>query len=95
MVFLKSFNLNLLQFFIKDILKCSGFENTKVVNLPQNRKVWTVLKSPHVNSKSKEQFNMVVYSRIIVLNSNIVDLFYLVNLIKSRLVPGVLVKFKV
>jgi ribosomal protein S10 len=36
--------------------------SVKVVKLPTKKKTVTVLKSPHVNSKSKEQFAYTIHS---------------------------------
>lgn len=39
-----------------------------VVQLPTNKKRFTVLRSPHIDKKSRDQFEMRVYKRIYVLN---------------------------
>jgi small subunit ribosomal protein S10 len=38
--------------------------------LPSNRSIYTVLRSPHVNKKSREQFQTKIHKRLIdILNS--------------------------
>lgn len=41
------------------------FEIKKIINLPNKKKKTTVLKSPHVNKKSREQFEIRYYKRIL------------------------------
>lgn len=37
----------------------------KLIGLPIKRKVFTLLKSPHVNKKAKEQFELKTYKKLI------------------------------
>ena len=69
-ILLESFNLKLLDFYIlfikKQIKKSDGFSFKSVI-LPNKIKRWSVIKSPHVNSKSKEQFEMRTHVRLVVV----------------------------
>jgi small subunit ribosomal protein S10 len=40
------------------------------VNLPTSKKIFTLLKSPHVNKKAKEHFVLFTYKRLLMLNVN-------------------------
>jgi small subunit ribosomal protein S10 len=63
------------------------------IPLPTNRSVYTVLKSPHVDKKSREQFETRIHKRLVdILNSSpkTVD-----ALMKLELPAGVDVEIKV
>lgn len=92
-IILKSYNYKLLDFFINTISKNKKFPKLKTFNLPKKRKKLVVLKSPHVNSKSKEHFEIVVYRRLISLKSfKKSDLVFFENFIKNNLIAGISVK---
>ncbi len=42
--------------------------NYTVIKLPKKKILLTLLKSPHVNKKSKEQFNHIKYNAVIIIN---------------------------
>lgn len=46
-------------------VKATGAVVVGPVPLPTRRRVFTVLRSPHVNKKSREQFEMRVHSRLV------------------------------
>lgn len=46
-------------------VKKTGASITGPIPLPTKRSVYTVLRSPHVNKKSREQFELLVHSRMI------------------------------
>ncbi|GHR83257.1 30S ribosomal protein S10 [Helicobacter pylori] len=50
---------------IVEAVKCSGSEIRGPIPLPTKNKRYTVLRSPHVNKDSREQFEIRVYSRLI------------------------------
>lgn len=50
---------------IVEAVKRSGSEIRGPIPLPTNNKRYTVLRSPHVNKDSREQFEIRVYSRLI------------------------------
>ena len=43
----------------------SGSKISGPIPLPSRRKIFTVLRSPHIDSKSKEHFQMIHYVRLI------------------------------
>jgi ribosomal protein S10 len=59
------FYLNFLVFFFKKI----HFKNFSIQNLPTKKKRLTLLKSPHVNKKAKEQFELKIYKTAIYINN--------------------------
>ncbi len=72
---------------ITDAIKRSGAELIGPVPLPTKKKRYTVLRSPHVNKDSGEQFEIRVHSRvmdIVSATSDTVD-----SLIKLDLAPEV------
>ncbi|OJZ95665.1 30S ribosomal protein S10 [Helicobacter pylori] len=50
---------------IVEAVKRSGSEIRGPIPLPTKKKRYTVLRSPHVNKDSREQFEIRVYSRLI------------------------------
>lgn len=53
-------------FFIKILLKKLKIEH-KTINLPKKKKLITLLKSPHVNKKALEHFEINKYKKILYL----------------------------
>jgi small subunit ribosomal protein S10 len=43
----------------------------KRIGLPKNRKRVTLIKSPHVDKSAREQFEIIVYSKLFEINSKI------------------------
>ena len=50
---------------IVDTAKRSGATVSGPVHLPTKREIFTVLRSPHVDKKSREQFQMKTHKRLI------------------------------
>jgi len=68
-----------------------NFPNSYVlVPLPRKRKRFTVLRSPHVNSKSKEHFETIFFRRLLKAQLSFSELKKLLRLIPSF----VLIKLK-
>lgn len=70
---LKSYDYNLIDRSAARIVQ--AVKATKaVVNgpipLPSKREIYTVLRSPHVNKKSREQFQLCIYKRLIDIYSS-------------------------
>ena len=58
-----------------------------IIKLPSKKKLYTVLKSPHVYKKARNQFELKKYQYVIKLKLNITKenkhlLFFLLNIIK-------------
>lgn len=65
---LKAFDHRLLDKSVKEIIEIARRTGVKIlgpVPLPTKRELYTVLRSPHVNKKSREQFEIKVHKRLI------------------------------
>ena len=93
---LKSYDYNLVDKSSEKIVKTvrsTGAVVSGPIPLPTKRKVFTVLRSPHVNGKSKEQFQLDTYKRLLDIyssSSKTID-----ALMKLELPSGVEVEIKV
>ena len=93
---LKSYDHQLLDTAVKQIVmtvKRTGSQLMGPVPLPNRRKCFTVLRSPHVDKKSREQFETRIHKRLVdILNSSpkTID-----ALMKLELPAGVDVEIKV
>ena len=70
---LKSFDHKLLDkstFDIVDTVKRTGAKVAGPIPLPTNKRIYTVLRSPHVNKKSREQFQLSNYKRLLDIYSS-------------------------
>lgn len=93
---LKSYDSYLLDQSVFRIVKFVISTGAKVngpIPLPTKKKIYTVLRSPHVHKKSREQFQLSNYTRLLEIcnaGPNTVD-----ALIKLELASGVEVEIKV
>ena len=74
-------------------VKITGAVVNGPIPLPTRKQIFTVLRSPHVNKKSREQFELSTYKRLIDIyseSSNVVN-----ALMKLELPSGVDVEIKV
>ena len=62
---LKAYDYRLLDKSVAEIIKNTGAKIVGPIPLPTERTFYTILRSPHVNKKSQEQFEMLVHKRII------------------------------
>ena len=70
---LKSYDHNLVDKSADKIVKTvrnTGAVVTGPIPLPTEKKIFTVLRSPHVNKKSREQFQLCSYKRLIDIYSS-------------------------
>ena len=93
---LKSFDHNLVDKSAEKIVKTvksTGAVVSGPIPLPTHKRIYTVLKSPHVNKKAREQFELCSYKRLMDIyssSSKTVD-----ALMKLELPSGVDVEIKV
>ena len=93
---LKSYDHNLVDKSAEKIVKTvksTGAVISGPVPLPTRQRIYTVLRSPHVNKKSREQFELSSYKRLIDIyssSSKTVD-----ALMRLELPSGVEVEIKV
>jgi small subunit ribosomal protein S10 len=74
-------------------VKSTGAMVSGPIPLPTEKQIYTVLKSPHVNKKAREQFQICTYKRLVDIystSSKTVD-----ALMKLELPSGVEVEIKV
>lgn len=65
---LKAYDFRLLDKSVAEIVKNTRNTGAKIVGpvpMPTERSLYTVLRSPHVNKKAQEQFEMLVHKRLI------------------------------
>ncbi len=70
---LKSYDHNLVDKSAEKIVKtvkATGAVVNGPIPLPTNKKIFTVLRSPHVNKKSREQFELSNYKRLLDIYSS-------------------------
>jgi small subunit ribosomal protein S10 len=77
---------------IIEAVKRTGAEIRGPIPMPTNIKRYTVLKSPHVNKKSREQFEMRIHARMIDILSATTDTID--SLMKLDLAPEVNVEVR-
>lgn len=73
----KSFNYKLLNRILNIILYKGlllKFDIKGPVFLPTKKKLFTVLKSPHVNKKARNQFQLTTHTRLLIIHLNKMDL---------------------
>ena len=93
---LKSYDHNLVDKSAEKIVKTvksTGAIVSGPIPLPTHKRIYTVLRSPHVNKKAREQFQLCAYKRLIDIygsSSKTVD-----ALMKLELPSGVDVQIKV
>ena len=93
---LKSYDHNLVDKSAEKIVKTvksTGAVVSWPIPLPTHKRIYTVLKSPHVNKKAREQFELCSYKRLMDIyssSSKTVD-----ALMKLELPSGVDVEIKV
>lgn len=70
---LKSYDHNMVDKSAEKIIKtvkATGAVVSGPVPLPTHKRIYTVLKSPHVNKKAREQFQLDSYVRLLDIYSN-------------------------
>lgn len=89
---LESFNHELLMTSCRKILDLTqniDLDNVGIVSLPTDKRIYCVLRSPHVDKDSREHFELRIHKRIIEIHyDSSVDIFNLLS--ESDLPSGVL-----
>lgn len=93
---LQSYDHILLDTYANKILKtalCSGSIINGPIPLPTQKKIYTVLRSPHVNKKSREQYLLPKHRRYLeIVNANSITVE---AMMKIELYSGVEIEIKV
>ncbi len=96
---LKSFDhalIDLLVFLIKDIMIVLNYNDFKQVMLPSHTKKITVIRSPHIHKKSRDQFQIKTHKRFLEISFNNINTLYAFTEICRRLqVSGVQIEIAV
>ena len=93
---LKSFDHNLVDKSAEKIVrtvKATGAVVSGPIPLPTQKRIYTVLRSPHVNKKAREQFQLCSYKRLLDIYSSTAKTVD--ALMKLELPSGVDVELKV
>ena len=70
---LKSYDFNLVDKSAEKIVKTVKMTGAVVsgpIPLPTQKKIYTVLRSPHVNKKAREQFQLCTYKRLLDIHNS-------------------------
>ena len=94
---LESFNYELLNSSCQKIINLaeqSNINRTKIVPLPTDKRIYCVLRSPHVDKDSREHFEIRRYKRIIDLHyESTINVFEL--LLELELPSGILYRISI
>ena len=89
---LESFNHELLTTSCKklvDLLQTNDVNKFSMVSLPTNKRIYCVLRSPHVDKDSREHFEIRTHKRVLDISyDSSINIFELLS--KSDLPPGIL-----
>lgn len=67
-----------------------------IVSTPKKNKIFTVLRSPHVNKQSREQFNFQSHNqKIIIKGFTIFHLFNFLILLKNTMTKNTVIQTKI
>ena len=97
-IYLKSFDNLYIHTSLNQIVQIANYLKTfsgckpsqKVISLPTLKKKFTVLRSPHIDKKSREQFEWTRYKKSIFLDFQKISVFSLfLFLLKNSSFPGV------
>ena len=93
-IIVKSFELvkNAITSFLKNGQRVHSINQVRFLRLPKKRTLYTVLRSPHIDKKSREQFEMKSYKQILVIHTKKRDVHKQLLDLKLHSVPGVQVK---
>ena len=93
---LESFNHELLMSSCRKILSLTQnieLDNVGIVALPTDKRIYCVLRSPHVDKDSREHFELRLYKRFIDISTNSPSILDL--LLKTELPAGVSCSLKI
>ena len=92
-----SFNYELLNSSCQKIINLteqSNINGTKIIPLPTDKRIYCVLRSPHVDKDSREHFEIRMYKRIIDLHyESTINIFELLS--ELELPSGVLYRISI
>ena len=75
---------------IVDLVQTIPFSSSSTITLPTNKRIYCVLRSPHVDKDSREHFEIRMHRRILEIDPNSEgDKFLFESLTDMALPPGV------
>ena len=81
---------------LKKINKFKNIQIKGIFKIKDKNKIFTLLKSPHVNKKAREHFIYKNYTqKIEVKFSNIIELFNFIIIVKKVLAKNFIINFKI
>ena len=81
---------------LKKINKFKNIQIKGIFKIKDKNKIFTLLKSPHVNKKSREHFIYKNYTQKIDIKfSNIIELFNFIIIVKKVLTENFIINFKI
>ena len=81
---------------LKKINKFKNIQIKGIFKIKDKNKIFTLLKSPHVNKKSREHFIYKNYTQKIDIKfSNIIELFNFIIITKKVLTENFIINFKI
>lgn len=92
---LESFDSTILDISCKKIIEKIDLKNIKIIgpiSLPIKKRIYCVLRSPHVNKDSREHFEIRIHSRILEIYPTLINTMnFLINI---DILSGVSIKIK-
>jgi ribosomal protein S10 len=79
--------------FLKSIFKILNLSTDNIKSLPIKKKRINLLKSPHVNKKAQEHFELRIYRGILKINLNGSDMMHLIRFLAVNKPKNVKVTF--
>ncbi|EGC36889.1 hypothetical protein DICPUDRAFT_87216 [Dictyostelium purpureum] len=67
--------------------KLSGIKTVGPIPLPSTFQKWTVLKSPHTDKRSREQYELKVNKRLVQIDANVEMADKFVKFVQTKLPP--------
>lgn len=81
---------------LKKNYKFNKIKISGIISIKKRKKIFTVLKSPNINKKSREQFSFQNYNQKIEIKSyKILELLNILITIKSIIIQNTLFKIKI
>jgi ribosomal protein S10 len=76
---LDKLSLKLYSIFLKSVMLKLKIETAVFKNLPKKKKRISILKSPHVDKKAQEQFEVRIYKGVLKVNTNYSNMIHLIR----------------
>ena len=87
----KSFNvykLNKILFDLKKFAEANSLES-KLIHLPNTNKKFTVLRSPHVHKKARDQFELKSFTKVLQIEGTVIATKKFLNILEQELLEDI------